>query len=190
MIKDGIGQPNRRAVMTVLAGGLFAAMSAPALATPSINSGKGIFRRIKFINPRLEERLDSVYWIDGEYVPEALTEISGILRDWRAEKVKSYHPRVLDVLSAAHRKLDTDQPFEVVSGYRCPATNAAMRRESRGVAKNSYHVLAMAVDVKMDGRSTSQIARAGHSLEAGGVGTYSRSGFVHMDCGPVRTWGR
>ena len=164
-------------------------MGGQALAAPSISSGKGAFRRIRFVNSRLQEQLDAVYWIDGEYVPEALQEISGILRDWRADLVKPYHERALDVLAAAHARLDVDEPFEVVSGYRSPQTNAAMRQRSSGVARNSYHTRAMAVDVKLKNRSVRQIAGAAESLGAGGVGRYSRSNFVHMDCGPVRTWG-
>ena len=92
-------------------------------------------------------------------------------------------------LRAAHARLDVDEPFEVVSGYRSPQTNAAMRQRSSGVARNSYHTRAMAVDVKLKNRSVRQIAGAAESLGAGGVGRYSRSNFVHMDCGPVRTWG-
>lgn len=185
-----LGSLTRRAALLGLAGGIVAASAGgQALAAPALNSGKGAFRRIRFVNSRLQERLDTVYWIDGEYVPEALQEISGILRDWRADLVKPYHERALDVLTAAHQKLGVEEPFEVVSGYRSPQTNAAMRLKSTGVARNSYHTRAMAVDVKLKSRTVRQIAAAGESLGAGGVGRYSRSNFVHMDCGPVRTWG-
>ncbi len=181
---------NRRAVLTALAGGIAAtAIGQPTLAAPALNFGNGTFRRISFTNARLEEKLDAIYWIDGEYVPEVLQEISNILRDWRTEEVKAYDPAVIDVLAAAHHRLDTSESFDVVSGYRCAATNAMLRRNSSGVAKNSYHIKAMAVDIRLKGRSVRQIAGAGESLGAGGVGRYSRSEFVHMDCGPVRTWG-
>jgi len=46
-----------------------------------------------------------------------------------------------------------------------------------------------AADLRLSSRSVSQMARAAVSCNAGGVGTYSRSNFVHMDCGDVRTWG-
>ena len=184
------GRLTRRAALTGLAGGFFAAsMGGQALASPSLNTGKGAFRRIRLVNARLQERLDTVYWIDGQYVPEALDEISGILRDWRQDLTKPYHERAIDVLAAAHRALDCDEPFNVVSGYRSPQTNAMMRRNSSGVARNSYHTRAMAVDVQLKGRSVRQIAGAAEHLQAGGVGRYSRSSFVHMDCGPIRTWG-
>lgn len=173
-----------------LAMGAAAVAAAPALASPSYNSGAGAYRRFRAYSDRLGEKLDLVYWIDGVYIPEALHEISSLLRDWRSDEVRPYDRRVLDVLSAAHRKMDCDEPYEIVSGYRSPATNAMLRSRSRGVARNSYHVKAMAVDVKLASRSVRQMAGAAEALHAGGVGRYSRTGFVHMDCGPVRTWGR
>ena len=137
-----------------------------------------------------KERLDLVYWIDGEYVPEAVSEVSHLMRDWRLDLVRAFDTRALDVLSAAHRALRADEPFQVISGYRSPQTNAMLRRKGRGVARNSYHMKAMAIDVRMKSRSAGQIADAGRSLKAGGVGRYSRSNFAHLDCGPVRSWGR
>lgn len=173
-----------------MAVGAAVAAAAPGLASPSYNSGAGAYRRFRAYSNRLGEKVDMVYWIDGVYIPEALHEISHLLRDWRSDEVRPYDRRVLDVLSATQRKLDSAEPYEVVSGYRSPATNAMLRSRSRGVARNSYHVKAMAVDVKLETRSVRQMANAAESLHAGGVGRYSRTGFVHMDCGPVRTWGR
>jgi uncharacterized protein YcbK (DUF882 family) len=39
------------------------------------------------------------------------------------------------------------------------------------------------------GHSLSQLRRAALSLQAGGVGTYPNRDFVHIDVGPVRSWG-
>jgi uncharacterized protein YcbK (DUF882 family) len=77
----------------------------------------------------------------------------------------------------------------LLSGYRSPATNAMLRSNSRGVAKNSLHMKGQAADLRLKSRSVSQMARAAEACSAGGVGHYPRSNFVHMDCGPVRTWG-
>ena len=170
--------------------GVAVAAASPGLATPSYNSGAGAYRRLRLYSNRLGEKADLVYWIDGVYVPEALQEISSLLRDWRTNEARPYDRRVIDVLSAAHRKMDCAEPYEVVSGYRSPQTNAMLRSRNRGVARNSYHVKAMAVDVKLETRSVRQMASAAEGLRAGGVGRYSRTGFVHMDCGPVRSWGR
>ena len=91
-------------------------------------------------------------------------------------------------MSAAQKLLDTEEALQVVSGFRSIKTNALLRRRSRGVARNSYHIKGMAVDVKMQTRSVGQVGSAARALRAGGVGKYR--GFVHMDSGPVRDWGR
>lgn len=164
--------------------------AAPAFtATPALLKGAGKFRKLSLVNDRTGEWLNTVYWAEGEYIPEALEAINHILRDWREDKACRMDPQVIDILAATHRLLDVEEPFEIVSGYRTPRTNAMLRRESRGVAKNSYHVKGMAVDVSMKSRSVWQISRAGLALAAGGVGRYSRSDFVHLDSGPVRQWG-
>ena len=90
----------------------------------------------------------------------------------------------------AHRLLGCSEPFHIVSGYRSPKTNRMLMRQSRGVARNSYHLKGMAADIQLATRSVDQICSAALSLHAGGVGRYSRSEFVHVDSGPVRGWGR
>jgi uncharacterized protein YcbK (DUF882 family) len=159
-------------------------------AAPAVLRGRGSFRSLSLVNNRTGEWVNTVYWIEGEYIPEALDAANTILRDWRAETATRMDPTVLDILSATHKLLDTSEPFEIVSGYRSPATNQMLRSKSRGVASNSYHTKGMAVDIALKSRSVRQISGAGLSLKAGGVGKYSRSQFVHLDSGPVRDWGR
>jgi uncharacterized protein YcbK (DUF882 family) len=142
------------------------------------------------VNSRLGESVSSVFWVEGEYIPEALEAFDHILRDWRAEAATRMDHRVIDILAATHALLDCDEPFDIVSGYRTAGTNAMLRSRSRGVAKRSFHVRGMAVDVAMKSRSVRQISGAGLSVAAGGVGRYSRAKFVHLDSGPVRDWGR
>jgi len=171
--------------------GIAAAAATPAVASaPAILSGAGDFRALRIHVARTGEHINTVYWVDGAYVPEAVHAISYLLRDWREDAVKTIAPATLDVLAATHRLLDCTEPFEVISGYRTPKTNAMLRRRSGGVARNSYHIKAMAVDLRVASRSVRQIAGAAQSLRAGGVGRYSRSNFVHIDSGPVRDWGR
>lgn len=181
---------SRRTLLTGLAG--MAAMAAsPALASaPALLKGAGDFRSLNVVNGRTGEWLNTVYWIDGEYVPEALQAVNQIMRDWREDLVHKIDPRTIDILSATHHLLECTEPFAIVSGYRTSKTNALLRRRSKAVARNSYHVKGMAADIQMSTRSVQQISRAGLSLHAGGVGTYSRSEFVHLDSGPVREWGR
>jgi uncharacterized protein YcbK (DUF882 family) len=86
--------------------------------------------------------------------------------------------------------LDVSEPYPLLSGYRSPETNAMLRRRSSGVAKNSLHLKGQANDLRLASRTVDQVARAALSCHAGGVGRYTRSDLVHMDCGAVRSWGR
>ena len=167
-----------------------AAAATPAFASaPALLTGAGDYRSLALVNDRTGEWLKTVYWADGDYIPEALTAFNHILRDWREDRATEMDPKVLDILSACHGLLDCSEPFLVISGFRTQKTNNMLRRRSRGVARNSYHVKGMAIDLRMKTRSVRQIARAGLSLNRGGVGRYTRSSFVHLDSGPVRTWG-
>ena len=111
------------------------------------------------------------------------------MRDWRNDKIMVIDARTVDIITAAHRLLDVNEPYMLLSGYRSPETNAMLRARSKGVAKNSLHMRGEAADLRLQSRSVSQMYQAATACSAGGVGKYSRSNFVHMDCGPVRTWG-
>ncbi len=176
--------------------GLLAVFTATAVtAAPYYANASGFLRRggdirrLSMYSGRTGERFDAVYWIDGNYVPEVLREISFFMRDWRNNEVKAIDTRCLDMMCAAHRLLDASEPYNLLSGYRSPATNRMLRARSRNVAQNSLHLTGKAADLRLRSRSVSQMSRAATALNAGGVGRYSRSDFVHMDCGPVRSWG-
>jgi uncharacterized protein YcbK (DUF882 family) len=170
---------------------LGAVAAAPrGLAVPAILRGAGDIRSIRMENPRTGDKIDSVYWVEGQYIPEVLHAIDYLMRDWRNDQVKKIDPGLLDIAAATHKLLDTNEPFTLYSGYRSPRTNRMLAARSRGVATGSYHVKGMAADLHLESRSVRQIAAAASRLSAGGIGKYSRSNFVHLDCGPVRSWGR
>ena len=176
--------------------GLLRAFAATALVAapffpnaPAYARGAGDIRKLNFYSGRTGERMNIVYWIDGKYVPEALSEVNHFFRDWRNNKVKQVDARTLDFLAAAHNLLDVSEPYMLLSGYRSPETNAMLRARSRGVARDSLHMRGQAADVRLQSRSVAQIARAAMACQGGGVGRYSRSNFVHFDCGASRTWG-
>src|SRR6056297_522561 len=152
--------------------------------------GGGDIRRIKMYAGRTGERIDMIYWIEGEYIKDAVKEVHVFMRDWRTNDVKSIDLRTIDIMAAAHNMMDVSEPYMLLSGYRSPKTNAMLRSRSSGVAKNSLHLKGQAADLRLNSRSVGQIARAASACKAGGVGRYSGSNFVHMDCGPVRSWGR
>lgn len=194
-IKSTKSGTSRRGFLAVLGSATLLSV-APNFATtgfakaPAILTGAGNYRSLALANDRTGEWLKSVYWIEGEYIPEALAAYNHILRDWREDRAVTFDPRTLDILTAVQTMLETSEPFEIVSGYRTPATNAMLRSHSGAVASNSYHMRAMAIDLRMQSRSVNQIGRAGMALGAGGVGLYNRSNFVHLDSGPQRDWGR
>lgn len=177
--------------------GLLGAFAATAItAAPTFTNaagflrGSGDIRRIRMYSGRTGERLDTIYWIEGDYIKEAVKEVNQFMRDWRTDGIKKIDLRTIDIMAATHNILDVNEPYMLLSGYRSPQTNAMLRRKSRAVAKNSLHMTGQAADLRLGSRSVSQVARAAAACNAGGVGRYSRSNFVHMDCGPIRTWGR
>ena len=172
--------------------GAFAATLIVAAPTASnafgILRGAGDIRRIRMYSGRTGESIDTVYWIEGKYIPEAIKEINHFMRDWRNNKVVNYDARTIDIAAAAHNLMGVNEPYMMLSGYRSPETNAMLRSKSRGVAKNSLHMRGQAADLRLKSRSVTQMYKAATTCNAGGVGQYSRSNFVHMDCGPVRHW--
>ena len=173
--------------------GAFAASLVVAAPTYSnafgLLRGAGDIRRIRMYSGRAGESIDTIYWIEGKYIPEVMTEVNHFMRDWRSNDVIGIDARTVDIMAAAHRLMDVKEPYMMLSGYRSPRTNAMLRSQSGGVAKNSLHLKGQAADLRLKSRSVGQMAKAAAACASGGVGRYSRSNFVHMDCGPVRSWG-
>ncbi|MDG1170361.1 MAG: DUF882 domain-containing protein, partial [Sulfitobacter sp.] len=165
--------------------GAFAATAVSAAPTfgnaAGFLRGGGDIRRIKMYSGRTGERIDMIYWIEGNYIKEAVKEVNYFMRDWRTDGVMNMDLRTIDIMAAAHNLLDVNEPYMLLSGYRSPQTNAMLRSRSRGVAKNSLHMRGQAADLRLSSRSVSQMARAAIACQGGGVGKYSGSNFVHMD---------
>jgi uncharacterized protein YcbK (DUF882 family) len=165
---------------------LAAAMPLPASASAWLAAPE---RRLSFHNLHTGESLDLPYWVQGDYVPESLAEINHVLRDYRTDQVAAIDVRLLDLLDRVKAKLGTSQPFQVISGYRSPATNHMLSERSSGVAKHSLHMQAKAIDIRIPGIHLADLHRTGLALQGGGVGYYPASNFVHLDVGRVRHWG-
>ena len=187
-VSNPTGKPSRIGRRGVLkaagATAVVSALSVPAVASLMVPET----RTLSLVHLHTGERLDATYWAEGAYVAEELAAIDVVLRDFRSGEVKPIDRRLLDLLHQVRRAMRSTAPFEVVSGYRSPETNAALRRTSRGVAKNSYHMRGMAIDVRLPGRGLAQLRHAALRRRAGGVGYYSGSGFIHLDVGPPRRW--
>jgi len=178
----------RRALLGAFAA--TAVTAVPAFANAfSYLRGAGDIRCLRVYSGRTGELMNALYWADGEYIPEVLSEINHFFRDWRNNQVHQIDTRTLDLMAATHRLLDADEPYILLSGYRSRQTDPMLRSRSNGVTSNPHHTIGQAADVRMRSRSVAQVARAAVACHTGGVGRYSRSGFTHMDCGPVRVWG-
>ncbi len=145
-------------------------------------------RSVSLYNIHTGEWVRTVYWADGHYIREAVRDINWVLRDHHSDEVRPMNAGVLDVLGMLRRRLENNDPFLVISGYRSSTTNSRMSVRGSGVASNSYHIKGMAIDLRAERRDLSHVRAAALSLRCGGVGYYPRSDFVHVDCGPVRQW--
>jgi uncharacterized protein YcbK (DUF882 family) len=145
-------------------------------------------RSLSFVHTHTGERLSTVYFQDGQYRVSELERINQLLRDFRTGDVHSIDTGVLDILADLRELADHDEPYEVISGYRSPLTNAELRRHSSGVAEHSLHLQGRAIDVRLPGFQTPKLRELALAMGRGGVGFYPQSDFVHLDNGRVRYW--
>lgn len=145
--------------------------------------------RLRLFNTHTRERIDVVYRRGDTYEPAALEQLDRFLRDWRTDEVKSHDPRLFDLLADLAAGLrQEDAEIHIICGYRAPATNKQLRGRSSGVAGNSLHMRAEALDIRLPGVPASRLRDTALKLRRGGVGYYRASDFVHVDVGRVRRW--
>jgi uncharacterized protein YcbK (DUF882 family) len=168
----------------------FLAAAASLFAPRPLHARVPEARELSFDNIHTGERLKVEYWVKGQYMPEALAEVNRLLRDFRSGQVHPISPQLLDLLAHLRTRLETNQPINVISGFRSPATNALLRAEHEhsGVASQSLHMQGMAIDIRIPGRELADLHAVALAQRAGGVGYYPKSDFVHVDVGRVRSW--
>jgi uncharacterized protein YcbK (DUF882 family) len=140
-------------------------------------------------NTHTAERIDIVYRRGDKYIPDALAKLDYFLRDHRTGDVRHFDPRLYDMLSDL--SVSVGHPggeIDIVCGYRTSSTNESLRAHTAGVAKNSLHIQAEAIDLRMPGIGTLNLRKAALALGRGGVGYYPHSDFIHIDTGRVRQW--
>ena len=162
-------------------GGLTPLRSAWATAAPEAHT-------LSLYNIHTSETLKVAYREQGDLVPDALAELKHFLRDFRNEQTHDIDVALLDNLHDLYATFDQRGRFEVISGYRSPATNAALRHATTGVAEHSLHISGKAIDIRLTSAATKDLRAAALALRRGGVGYYPESNFVHIDTGPFRTW--
>ena len=145
-------------------------------------------RTLSLVNFNTQEVLSVTYWSNGAYHRQALDQLNHFLRDSRDNAQTEMDPLLFDVLWHTARIVGHGGSIEVLSAYRSPTTNAWLASVSRGVARDSQHMNGNAMDIRFPGVPVFQVRQPAYSLNMGGVGFYPRSGFVHLDTGPVRYW--
>jgi uncharacterized protein YcbK (DUF882 family) len=169
--------------------GRIGALLAALARAPRLLAESSAQRSLSFRHTHTGESLSTVYFADGAYVPEALESINHLLRDFRDGAVHPIDPHLLDALFTLHTAVGRDAAFHVISAYRSPQTNNMLHQRSTGVAEHSLHMQGRAIDIRLPGFDTVQLARLARRVLAGGVGYYRASDFVHVDTGAVRHWG-
>lgn len=167
--------------------------AAGTLAVPSLalaGAAQPASRRLKLYNTHTGESIDVTYFEQGVYHREAMTEIDFLLRDFRVNQAEPMAREVIDIVHDLTAALDARGQVHIICGYRSPKTNEMLRTtRGGGVAKHSLHLEARAIDLRVPGRALADVRKAALTLGRGGVGMYSREGFVHVDNGRVRQWG-
>lgn len=156
------------------------------LGSPVVGASEG--RSLHLHNLHTLEQLTCQYFVNGSYLPPALSRIKRLFRDHRTGEQRDIDVNLLDTLYLLSQRFELNGPIEVISGFRSASTNAMLRRQSTGVARKSYHMLGRAVDCRFPDVPTTLLRDTAIEAARGGVGYYSRSDFVHLDTGPVRRW--
>ncbi|HQZ38985.1 MAG TPA: DUF882 domain-containing protein [Vicinamibacterales bacterium] len=176
-------QTSRRRFVTTVAAAL------PALALPRASlASTARVRALDFVHTHTGESLSVEYARGVEYWPDALATVNHFLRDFRTGGVHPIDPGLLDLLHRLTTLTDTGRPFQVISGYRSPKTNAMLRSRSEGVASSSLHMQGQAIDIRLADIPLASLRHAALEAARGGVGYYPASNFVHVDTGRVRHW--
>jgi len=165
---------------------LASAIGLPALAKAAQPAPAE--RTLRLYNTHTGESLRSVFWAEGQFIPDALKDINKLLRDHRNDKIADMDPKLILLLNDVSDKFGDSQVLHIISGYRSPESNAKLAAASNGVAKHSMHMDGKAIDIRMPGKDLAQLHKAAMSMKSGGVGYYPDSQFVHMDTGRVRYW--
>ena len=160
----------------------FAALPAPA------DAGTGEQRRLQLVNTHTGERLDEAYFEDGAYLPARLGMFDWVLRDHRSNDIFPIDQQLFDLLHELAASAGVLPRYQIISGYRSPATNAMLVATTDGVSSQSLHMQGKAIDVRLEGVPTARLREVALARKAGGVGYYPASDFVHLDIGRVRSW--
>lgn len=172
----------RRLVREILGGLAACAIALPAPAAETVP------RRLVLSNTHTGEVLDTTYWANGSYLPAELGRLDWVFRDHRTSDVLAIDSRLFDLLHDLAATAGLEPRYQIVSGYRSPATNAMLAAKSDDVSSRSLHMEGKAIDIRLEGLPLATLRDLALARRAGGVGYYPDSDFVHLDVGHVRSW--
>jgi uncharacterized protein YcbK (DUF882 family) len=179
---------SRRNFLKMATGAALTSAVPPVFARTTLQMPKEGERILRFQNIHTGEKIAATYWADGAYIADELAMIDRVLRDHRSREVARMDRNLYDLLYALQQNVENQNTFQVISGYRSPATNAKLRKNSNGVAKRSLHMRGKAIDIRLPGTELKHLRQAALNMHAGGVGYYPRSNFIHVDTGRPRFW--
>lgn len=165
---------------------LASALSVPALAK-SATAAPGE-RVLRLYNTHTGESVKSVFWAEGQFIPDGLAELNKLLRDHRNGKIIDMDPALMVLVERVTAQFGGNKVLHIISGYRSPETNKMLAEKSGGVARHSMHLDGKAIDLRIPGVDLKNVHKAALAAQGGGVGYYAASQFVHMDTGRVRRW--
>jgi len=163
---------------------------AAMMSQSEILASAGEKKTLKLYNVHLNKTFYAPFFEKNYYKLSGLFEVNKAFVDYRAKEMTRIDVKLVNLMYEIKQHIGYDKQFNIVSGYRSPATNAALRKSHEGVAKNSYHIKGKAVDIYVPNVSLKKLKDIAVGLGKGGVGYYPSSNFVHVDVGPVRTWRR
>ncbi len=173
----------RRSLLKTAFGASVAGLLLPA--KHALGAGE---KRLSFRHTHTGKELDVAFSRDGKFIDSALDRINEFLADFRTGDVVKIDPGLLNLIYDIREAVGSKEPYEVISAYRSPRTNAMLRKRSGGVARNSQHLLGKAIDVRLKDVPLKKLRDEALAQKRGGVGYYAKSNFVHIDTGRVRRW--
>lgn len=175
-------QLNRRRFLKAAAAGALGLAASPVLADFTE------YRSLNFIHVETGETLAAPYMQHGEYHATTLARVAFLMRDFHSGDVHGIDPMLLDALFELKVRADFDHPYQMISGYRSPLTNAQLRQKNHVVAEHSMHVQGKAIDIRVSGVPTKKLRDLAIAMNRGGVGYYPSANSIHLDTGRLRTW--
>lgn len=174
----------RRWLQAAFAGGTCVALGSPAMA----DDAAPVERALELYNTHTRETVSVVFQRGKEYVASAIAQLRNLLRDHRNGEAHDIDLDLYDQLHHLAVAAGRDPRFEIISGYRSPASNAKLAAASNGVSEKSLHMSGRAIDMRLRNYSCADLRDLALAAKRGGVGYYERSNFVHIDTGRFRTW--